>query len=68
MVNGCRLFDDGLGGLTAYRDVAVVGTAFPKIVDQPDGQWFARKTGQSPAQLFDTRRKALNWLTKEGNR
>lgn len=63
-VNGCRLFDDGLGGLAAYRGNKLIGTAFPQNFDEPDGKWFARRRGMD-ARLYAGRRGAMRGLTKE---
>lgn len=69
-VNGCPIYpdDEKLGDLLAYRGDTFLGVAFPQIVDKPDKKWFARKTGQSPARLYGSRREALHWLTREETR
>jgi hypothetical protein len=66
-VNGCRLYDDRLGGLTAYRGDTLIGVAYPEIANQVGGRWNAG-TSHHAARLFDNRAEALRWLTREDNR
>lgn len=60
-VHGLDWYDDGLGGLTAYRGPHIVGVAFPKVVGQRDGKWFGRSRGQA-ARLCSGRDEALRWV------
>jgi hypothetical protein len=58
---GVDLYDDGLGGLKAYRGHQFVGAAFPSVVPEPSGSWFGRRRGE-PARRFDSRQAALAYL------
>lgn len=59
--HGLDWYPDGLGGFTGYRDTALVGTAFPQVVGQGSGKWFARRRGEC-AHLCSSRGKALRWV------
>jgi hypothetical protein len=47
--------------ISVLRGRELVGFAFPAILDQPDGAWFARFRGQAAVKLWD-RERALRWL------
>jgi hypothetical protein len=59
--HGVDLYDDGLGGLKAYRGHEFVGAAFPSVVHEAAGSWFGRRRGET-ARRFDTRHAALAHL------
>jgi hypothetical protein len=47
--------------ISVFGKSGLIGFAFPAILDQPEGLWFARFRGQDAVKLWN-RQSALRWL------
>lgn len=59
--NGFELVEHDDKTISVFGRSGLIGFAFPAILDQPEGAWFARFRGQDAVKLWN-RQSALRWL------